>query len=98
MSNFILKSYDIKFIDANRIWMITDLHFGVRSNSEEWLNIQKDYFNTFFKGILSKSIHHTDALIVLGDVFDNRQYINILVMHEVIKIFKDLANIFKKGV
>ena len=26
---------------ANRVWILGDLHFGVRANSQEWLDIQK---------------------------------------------------------
>jgi len=95
-----MNNFKTDFLDIDKIYMLTDLHFGVRSNSEEWLDIQKDYFYNFFiNDVLSKSIHHhRDALIILGDIFDNRQYINILVMHEVIKLFEKLAEIFKKGV
>ena len=29
---------------VKRVWVLGDLHFGVRSNSMEWLQIQKDFF------------------------------------------------------
>ena len=28
---------------VKRVWVLGDLHFGVRSNSMEWLQIQKDF-------------------------------------------------------
>ena len=32
---------------AKRIWVLGDLHFGVRANSVEWLEIQKHFRNQF---------------------------------------------------
>ena len=34
---------------AKRVWVLGDLHFGVRANSVEWLNIQKDFFENITK-------------------------------------------------
>ena len=30
--------------EVKRVWVLGDLHFGVRANSMEWLEIQKDFF------------------------------------------------------
>ena len=80
-------------INTDRIWIITDLHFGVRSNSLEWLEIQKDYFENWFMPILKKKKKDNDILFVLGDIFDNRQSINTLVQNTVIDIFENLGKI-----
>lgn len=83
----------MKLTNFKRIWMITDIHFGVRSNSLEWLEIQKSYFNDFFISLLKKEFKNGDMLWILGDVYDQRQSINSLVLNESLKIFQTLANI-----
>src|SRR5574343_96493 len=80
-------------LSNNRIWLISDIHFGVRSNSIEWIEIQKDYFNNFFIPLLKKEYKEGDILWVLGDVFDNRQNISVLVLNEAINIFYKLSKI-----
>ncbi len=74
--------------------MISDLHFGVRSNNIEWLNIQKDYFYNFFIPFVKENKKEGDACFILGDIFDSRQLLNILVMNSCIKLFKDLSDLF----
>ena len=39
-------------IPAKRIWMISDTHFGVRSNSREWMDIIEDYFFNYLIPLL----------------------------------------------
>lgn len=73
--------------------MISDIHFGVRSNSLEWLQIQKDYFNNFFIPLLKSKFQRDDMLWILGDVFDQRQSINSLIQNTALKIFSDLSKI-----
>lgn len=77
----------------NKIWFISDLHFGIRSNSLEWLQIQKDYFNNWLIPLLKKEMQKDDILFVLGDVFDNRQSLNLLVLNTVLEIFEEIAKI-----
>ena len=61
---------------VKRVWILGDLHFGVRSNSVEWLNIQKDFFENVFIPNLKKHYKPGDVLVQVGDTFDNRQSIN----------------------
>lgn len=77
----------------NRTWIISDLHFGIRSNSLEWLEIQKDYFDNFFIKKLEENYQDGDVLFVLGDVFDNRSILSILVINVVIDIFERMSKI-----
>ena len=37
---------------VKRIWILGDMHLGVRSNSLEWLEIQQEYYDTVFIPIL----------------------------------------------
>jgi DNA repair exonuclease SbcCD nuclease subunit len=79
-----------------RAWLISDLHFGMRSNSMEWLDIQTDYFYNWFIPTVKKYVLKDDSLFILGDIFDNRQNVQLLVQHTVIKLMEDLSQIFPK--
>jgi len=80
-------------VNINKIWMISDIHFGIRSNSMEWLEIHKKYFNNFFIPLLKEKKEENDVLFILGDIFESRQSINILILNEALKIFKNIAKI-----
>lgn len=80
-------------IDVNDIWLITDLHFGVRSNSLDWLDIQKDYYYNYFIPFLATHKKENDVLFILGDLFDNRQSLNLLIMNVAIDIFEQISQI-----
>ena len=82
-----------KKIPYNRIYMISDLHFGVRANSIEWLDNQMDFFYNFYIPYLKENYQEGDVLFMLGDWFDNRQLLDINVMNKSIDVILDLANI-----
>jgi DNA repair exonuclease SbcCD nuclease subunit len=86
------------FSHAKRCWMLTDLHFGVRSNSQEWQDIQDDYFNKFFIPLVKKNYKPGDVLLILGDIFDSRNSINLKVLCMGVDIFEKLSEIFKDGI
>lgn len=77
--------------NIERAWLISDIHFGVRSSSLEWVEIQKDYFYNFLIPTIKENMKENDALFILGDIFDSRQSINILVMFEALNIMKALS-------
>ena len=79
--------------DVKRIWILGDLHFGVRANSQEWLEIQKDFFENLFIPTLKKNVKPGDILVQVGDTFDNRQSINIKVLNYAVEIFERLGEI-----
>tara|TARA_B100000575_G_scaffold294256_1_gene309005 strand:- start:429 stop:1544 length:1116 start_codon:yes stop_codon:yes gene_type:complete len=78
---------------ANRVWVLGDLHFGVRANSVEWLEIQKDFFERLFIPTLKKHVQPGDVLVQVGDTFDNRQSINIKVLNYAVDLFERLGQI-----
>lgn len=86
------------FSSIKRCWMLTDIHFGVRSNAQEWQNIQTDYFNNFFIPLVKKNYKEGDVLLVLGDIFDSRNAINLQVLCMGVNIFEKLSEIFKDGI
>jgi len=69
---------------------ITDLHFGVKNNSEIFLNNIKDYlYNEFIPSLKEKKIEH---VFVGGDVFDSRATINVKTLSYVFDFFTELQN------
>ena len=43
---------------ANRVWVLGDLHFGVRANSVEWLEIQMEFFEIQSSSIIIQTQLH----------------------------------------
>ena len=76
--------------------MISDTHLGCRSNSVMWLDLIEDYFFNFFIPLAEKEYKDGDVLYHLGDVFDNRQSLNLAAQHVAIKVFERLGKIFDK--
>jgi hypothetical protein len=76
---------------------VGDIHFGIHSNSYEWLNIAKDFFYKLlipFVKYLKEKKGYTDIQIIFdGDINDNKQLINNLIQNEQIRIFQILAEI-----
>lgn len=78
---------------VKRIWILGDMHLGVRSNSLEWLEMQKDFYDNQFIPTLLENYKKGDILVQVGDAFDNRQSINIKVLHYSIDLFERLGRI-----
>jgi calcineurin-like phosphoesterase family protein len=82
-----------KYPDIKRFFIISDTHFGVRSNSIEWMEIQKDYFTKWFIPHIKEMYKPGDALIHCGDVFDSRQSMNLKVMNMAMEIFEEISKL-----
>lgn len=85
-------------IKAKRAIIVSDTHFGARSNSVEWLDVMRDWFHEDFIPKVKEVYQPGDILIHCGDVFDNRQSVNLLVLHEGIRLFEELSKIFVDGI
>lgn len=75
---------------------ISDIHFGIRSASEEWQINIRDYFHEWFIPYLKKEIERLSGnvcLIVLGDVFDDRKNLNLAVNDMAIEIFSEMGKL-----
>jgi len=79
--------------EVKRVWILGDMHLGVRSNSIEWLKIQQDFYEDMFIPTLKENVKEGDILLQVGDSFDNRQSINLKVLHYAIDLFERLAAI-----
>ena len=62
----------------NKIFLLGDLHLGIRNNSVEWANSQKSYLIEHFLNDITKHNFNedTDILIQEGDWFHNREHTN----------------------
>jgi DNA repair exonuclease SbcCD nuclease subunit len=84
---------------VRRIYTITDLHFGIRNNSLSWKDMMKDFFNWFITDIKSKGFDpKQDILFILGDIFNSRESVNIMILDAVLDIFNMLSSEFPNGV
>lgn len=59
-----LKSFKVETqqINYNRIFLLSDTHFGVRANSLEWLDNHKNFFRNFYIPYLKKNVQTGDCL------------------------------------
>jgi len=68
-----------------RVALITDTHFGVRSDSPIFLDYQEDFYkNIFFPKIKEENCQ---AVIHLGDLWDRRKYINYVTLKRAKEFF-----------
>lgn len=93
--NVDLFEYELPTINIpyKRIFFLSDLHFGVRANSIEWIENQTNFFYQFYIPYLKENYKPGDILFILGDWFDNRQLLDINVMNKSIDLIFDLADI-----
>ena len=77
--------------------LITDTHFGIKNNSQLWLNSQLDYIYKEFIPLLKKIKNQNDVLelsvIHCGDLFDSKSSINPLIYYKVNKLLKDICSV-----
>ncbi|MFW6310859.1 MAG: metallophosphoesterase [Nanoarchaeota archaeon] len=80
-------------LDFNKIFLLSDIHFGVRANSLEWVQNQLQFFRDFYIPFLKRNVKDGDVLFILGDWFDNRQLLDIYVMNIAIDVIMSISNI-----
>lgn len=74
--------------------MLTDTHFGIYLNNlEKWMNMMESTFYDFVIPYLRENAEPGDVLIHLGDLFDNRTSLPIIIINKVEKILKEMADI-----
>ncbi len=70
-----------------KVCLVSDIHFGVNKNSEMYLASAIRYFRDELVPYLEKE--GIKDLIILGDVFDNRNNINVKINDDVYYLFKE---------
>lgn len=67
---------------------ITDLHFGIKNNSEIFLNNIRDYlYNEFIPEVKARNI---ETVVIGGDVFDSRNNLNVRTLNYAFDFFKKM--------
>ena len=70
-----------------KVAIITDQHFGARNDSIQFLDYYEKFYNeTFFPIIDSERI---DTVLILGDTFDRRKYVNFYSLKRTKEMFFD---------
>lgn len=69
----------------HEIALISDVHFGCRANSEKYLLIFEKFFKETLKNVIKE--RNIKDCRILGDLFDNRNSINIRTMNTVLSVF-----------
>lgn len=86
--------------DIRNIYLLGDLHLGIKNNSIEWFNTQRKFLIEWFIETIKKGGFNpdTDILIQLGDWHHIRESINIRIDNESEEIFETLSDMFKRGI
>lgn len=90
----------MKIDGIRRIYVLGDLHLGVKNASIEWSEIQSDFLlKTFIKAIDEDGFDpNQDLLIQVGDWHHVRESTNVRIQGVSLKIAKALCDKFPKGV
>ena len=96
-----MKSIDQSlFNNIRRIYVLGDLHLGIKNASIEWSEIQTRYLlEDFIKSIDADGFDpDTDILIQVGDWHHVRESTNVRIQTVSFEIARSLTNKFKRGV
>ena len=83
----------LKYPEVKRAWIVGDIHLGIRAASMDWFDISKIYFEQYLLPLIEKNYKEGDVLIQLGDLFENRQTINLKFNSYAIEIFQRIGKI-----
>jgi hypothetical protein len=86
--------------NIRKIFVLGDIHLGIKNNSIEWSIIQKDYLlNHFLKQVDEAGFDEDhDILIQLGDWHHVREFTNTRIAEESLIICDTFCKKFKRGV
>jgi DNA repair exonuclease SbcCD nuclease subunit len=73
----------------SKIFIVGDLHFGVKGNSVTFLDQQKNWFFNHFIPLIQTE--KPSDIIFLGDIFDSRNSLSPLILNTVREIFKTIV-------
>jgi DNA repair exonuclease SbcCD nuclease subunit len=90
----------MKLENIRKIFVLGDLHLGIRNNSVEWSEIQSQYLIDYFiKRIDDEGFDPaTDILVQVGDWNHVRESTNVRIYKLSLKIAEVLTQKFKRGV
>jgi DNA repair exonuclease SbcCD nuclease subunit len=67
----------------SKILLIGDIHLGLGypNNLDKWFKVSEKYFEDFLFPLIEKEITKDDIIVLLGDLFDNRNVIPINILN-----------------
>jgi DNA repair exonuclease SbcCD nuclease subunit len=77
-----------------KIAIITDQHFGARNDSIHFLDYYERFYSSTFFPTLEE--HGIGAVLILGDTFDRRKYVNFYTLKRAREMFFD--KLYAKGI
>lgn len=77
-----------------RTLLIGDCHFGIKTNSLSWLNLQLKFFRKQVYNILDND-NEINKIVFLGDLFDVRYAINQYIGIEVKRLISEISSRYK---
>jgi len=80
----------------SKIILTADLHAGVRSDLDVFLKTFEHFFTKFLPSIIEKHGCQNGHLFILGDVFDNRNNINVKTKNYVLDSFNKITQKYPK--
>jgi DNA repair exonuclease SbcCD nuclease subunit len=90
----------MKLEGIRKIFVLGDLHLGIRNNSLEWSDIQSDFLINFFLRKIDEEGFdpEKDILVQVGDWNHVRESTNVRIYKLSLKIAEALTKKFKRGV
>ena len=90
----------MKLKDIRKVFLLGDLHLGVRNNSMEWSDIQSDFLLNFFLQKVDEEGFdpERDILVQVGDWNHIRESTNVRIQNISLQIAKVLSEKFKRGI
>lgn len=90
----------MKLENIRKIFLLGDLHLGVRNNSLEWSDIQSDFLINYFLNRIEEEGFdpEKDILVQLGDWNHVRESTNVRIYKLSLQIAKAFTDKFKRGV
>jgi DNA repair exonuclease SbcCD nuclease subunit len=79
---------------VTKVAIITDQHFGARNDSIHFLDYYERFYSTTFFPVLEE--HGIDTVLILGDTFDRRKYVNFFTLKRTREMFFD--KLYAKGI
>lgn len=79
----------------SKILLIGDIHLGMGypNSVDKWFEVSREYFNNFLFPILEKELDEDDIIVLLGDLFDNRNVIPINILNYAQYILEKMSKI-----
>lgn len=79
----------------SKILLIGDIHLGLGypNNVDKWFKVTQEYFQNFLFPLAERELNKDDIIVLLGDLFDNRNIVPINILNYAQFILEKLSSI-----